>query len=241
MNRLQRIGFLKQLLTERVLVLDGAMGTMIQGLNLSEEDFRGERFAHFHMDIKGNNDILVITKPEAICDIHLSFLRQGVDILETNSFNATTIAQADYDMQDQVYDINFCAAQVARQACDIAEQEDGKPRFVAGVLGPTNRTASISPDVNDPGFRNTHFDELVEAYIQATNALLEGGADVILIETIFDTLNAKAAIFAVKQVEDALGEEVPIMISAQLPMRLAEPCRGKQPKRFITRCAMPSL
>ncbi|WP_044411026.1 methionine synthase [Thiomicrospira microaerophila] len=232
MNRLQRIALLKQLLTERVLVLDGAMGTMIQGLNLSEEDFRGERFADFHMDIKGNNDILVITKPDAIRDIHLSFLRKGVDILETNSFNATTIAQADYDMQDQVRDINIYAAQVARQACDIAEQEDGKPRFVAGVLGPTNRTASISPDVNDPGFRNTHFDELVEAYVQATNALLEGGADVILIETIFDTLNAKAAIFAVKQVEDTLGEEVPIMISGTITDASGRTLSGQTTEAF---------
>ncbi|UQB42395.1 methionine synthase [Thiomicrospira microaerophila] len=232
MDRLQRVSLLKQCLTERVMVLDGAMGTMIQGLNLSEEDFRGETFADFHMDIKGNNDILVITKPDAIRNIHLSFLRQGVDILETNSFNATTIAQADYDMQDQVRDINICAAKVAREACDIAQAEDGKPRFVAGVLGPTNRTASISPDVNDPGFRNTSFDELVGAYVQATEALLEGGADVILIETIFDTLNAKAAIFAVKQVEDALGEELPIMISGTITDASGRTLSGQTTEAF---------
>ena len=205
-DRTIRLSQLKSLLAERVVVLDGAMGTMIQNMQLTEEDFRGDLFADYHMDIKGNNDILVMTKPDVIRDIHLQFLRQGADILETNSFNATTIAQADYDMEDQVEAINFHAAKVAREACDIAEQEDGKPRFVAGVLGPTNRTASISPDVNDPGFRNTSFDELVTAYKQATHALLKGGVDTILIETIFDTLNAKAAIFAVKAVEDELRE-----------------------------------
>ena len=205
-SRADRISLLKSLLAERVVILDGAMGTMIQNMDLTEEDFRGERFADYHMDIKGNNDILAMTKPEVIRDIHLAFLRQGADIIETNSFNATTIAQADYDMQEYVTELNLACAKVAREACDIAEQEDGKPRFVAGVLGPTNRTASISPDVNDPGFRNTSFDELVIAYKQATHALLEGGVDTILIETIFDTLNAKAAIFAVKEVEHELRE-----------------------------------
>ncbi|MGE4502993.1 MAG: methionine synthase [Thiomicrospira sp.] len=232
MDRLQRIALLKLLLAERVVVLDGAMGTMIQGLNLTEDDFRGARFADYHMDIKGNNDILVLTKPDVIRDIHLSFLRRGVDIVETNSFNATSIAQADYDMESQVRDINIHAAQVARQACQIAESEDGKPRFVAGVLGPTNRTASISPDVNDPGYRNTSFDELVEAYVEATEALLEGGADVILIETIFDTLNAKAAIFAVKQVEDALGEEIPIMISGTITDASGRTLSGQTTEAF---------
>ncbi|MBE0494459.1 MAG: methionine synthase [Thiomicrospira sp.] len=230
--RLERIAQLKSLLTERVVVLDGAMGTMIQNLQLSEDDFRGTRFADYHMDIKGNNDILVLTQPPLIRDIHLSFLRQGVDLLETNSFNATTIAQADYDMESQVRDINLHAAQIAREACEIAQNEDGKPRFVAGVLGPTNRTASISPDVNDPGFRNTHFDELVEAYVQATQALLDGGADVILIETIFDTLNAKAAIFAVKQVEDTLGEEVPIMISGTITDASGRTLSGQTTEAF---------
>jgi 5-methyltetrahydrofolate--homocysteine methyltransferase len=230
--RLQRIAQLKQLLNERVVVLDGAMGTMIQGLNLSEDDFRGTRYADYHMDIKGNNDILVLTQPQLIRDIHLQFLRKGVDIIETNSFNATTIAQADYDMESQVSELNRQAAKVAREACQAAEQEDGKPRFVAGVLGPTNRTASISPDVNDPGYRNTSFDELVEAYIQATEALLEGGADVILIETIFDTLNAKAAIFAVKKVEDKLGEEVPIMISGTITDASGRTLSGQTTEAF---------
>ncbi|MEA1989300.1 MAG: methionine synthase [Pseudomonadota bacterium] len=236
-NRTQRIQTLRSLLKERVVVLDGAMGTMIQNLNLSEEDFRGERFADYHMDIKGNNDILVITKPDAIRDIHLEFLRKGADILETNSFNATTIAQADYDMQEYVTEINLAAAKVAREACEIAEQEDGKPRFVTGVLGPTNRTASISPDVNDPGYRNTSFDELVETYKQATRALLEGGVDTILIETIFDTLNAKAAIFAVKAVEDEVGYEVPIQLSGTITDASGRTLSGQTTEAFYNAVA----
>ncbi|WEJ62888.1 methionine synthase [Thiomicrorhabdus lithotrophica] len=236
-NRTQRIQTLRSLLKERVVVLDGAMGTMIQNLNLTEEDFRGERFAEYHMDIKGNNDILVITKPEVIRDIHLEFLRKGADILETNSFNATTIAQADYDMQEYVTEINLAAAKVAREACEIAEQEDGKPRFVTGVLGPTNRTASISPDVNDPGYRNTSFDELVQTYKQATHALLEGGVDTILIETIFDTLNAKAAIFAVKEVEDEVGYEVPIQLSGTITDASGRTLSGQTTEAFYNAVA----
>ena len=235
--RTQRLATLKSLLKERVMVLDGAMGTMVQDQNLTEEDFRGERFADYHMDIKGNNDILVITKPALIRDIHLEFLRKGVDILETNSFNATTIAQADYDMQDYVAEINLQAALVARQACDIAEAEDGKPRFVTGVLGPTNRTASISPDVNDPGYRNTSFDELVVAFKQATHALLEGGVDTILIETVFDTLNAKAAIYAVKEVEDEVGYEVPIMLSGTITDASGRTLSGQTTEGFYNAIA----
>lgn len=236
-NRTQRLQILRQLLTERVVVLDGAMGTMIQNLSLTEDDFRGQRFTDYHMDIKGNNDILVITRPDVIRDIHLEFLRKGADILETNSFNATTIAQADYDMQDYVSEINIEAARVARQACDIAEQEDGKPRFVTGVLGPTNRTASISPDVNDPGFRNTSFDELVTTYKQATHALLEGGVDTILIETVFDTLNAKAAIFAVKEVEEEVGYEVPIQLSGTITDASGRTLSGQTTEAFYNAIA----
>ncbi len=231
-DRATRISQLKSLLAERIVILDGAMGTMVQSLQLSEDDFRGERFADYHMDIKGNNDILAMTQPHLIRDIHLSFLNRGVDIVETNSFNATTIAQADYDMQDIVTELNIAAAQVAREACDLAEQNDGQPRFVAGVLGPTNRTASISPDVNDPGYRNTSFDELVETYKQATHGLLEGGADVILIETIFDTLNAKAAIFAVKEVENAIGYEVPIMLSGTITDASGRTLSGQTTEAF---------
>jgi len=236
-SRTDRLQQLKSLLQERVVVLDGAMGTMIQNLNLSEEDFRGTQFSDYHMDIKGNNDILVITKPDVIREIHLSFLRKGADILETNSFNATTIAQADYDMQAHVTEINLAAARVAREACDIAEQEDGKPRFVTGVLGPTNRTASISPDVNDPGYRNTSFDELVETYKQATHALLEGGVDTILIETVFDTLNAKAAIFAVKEVEEEVGYEVPIQLSGTITDASGRTLSGQTTEAFYNAIA----
>lgn len=232
LNRAERLATLKSLLKERVVILDGAMGTMIQDLKLSEADFRGERFANYHMDIKGNNDILAMTKPWVIRDIHLGFLRAGADIVETNTFNATTIAQADYDMQAVVSELNFAAAKLAREACDAVEKEDGKPRFVAGVLGPTNRTASISPDVNDPGFRNTSFDELVIAYKQATHALLEGGADTILIETIFDTLNAKAAIFAVKEVEDEVGFAVPIMLSGTITDASGRTLSGQTTEAF---------
>ncbi len=236
-QRTQRLNALKTLLNERVVVLDGAMGTMVQDLHLSEEDFRGDRFTDYHMDIKGNNDILVLTKPDVIRDIHLAFLRQDTDILETNSFNATTIAQADYDMEDYVTEINFQSAKLAREACDIAEAEDGKPRFVAGVLGPTNRTASISPDVNDPGYRNTCFDELVTAFKQATVALLEGGADTILIETVFDTLNAKAAIFAVKEVEEEIGYEVPIMLSGTITDASGRTLSGQTTEAFYNAIA----
>ncbi|MGC9386702.1 MAG: methionine synthase [Hydrogenovibrio sp.] len=236
-ERATRIAQLKSLLAERIVILDGAMGTMIQSLNLSEDDFRGDHFADYHMDIKGNNDILAMTQPHLIRDIHLSFLNRGVDIVETNSFNATTIAQADYDMQAIVTELNIAAAQVAREACDQAEQNDGQPRFVAGVLGPTNRTASISPDVNDPGKRNTSFDELVEAYTQATHGLLEGGADVILIETIFDTLNAKAAIFAVKEVEAAVGYEVPIMLSGTITDASGRTLSGQTAEAFYNAVA----
>ncbi|AZR83006.1 methionine synthase [Thiomicrospira sp. S5] len=236
-DRATRISQLKSLLAERIVILDGAMGTMVQSLQLSEDDFRGERFADYHMDIKGNNDILAMTQPHLIRDIHLSFLNRGVDIVETNSFNATTIAQADYDMQDIVTELNIAAAQVAREACDLAEQNDGQPRFVAGVLGPTNRTASISPDVNDPGKRNTDFDELVTAYTQATHGLLEGGADVILIETIFDTLNAKAAIFAVKEVEAAVGYEVPIMLSGTITDASGRTLSGQTTEAFYNAVA----
>ena len=231
-KRTERIALLRELLTQRVVVLDGAMGTMIQDKHLNEEDFRGDRFADYHMDIKGNNDILVITQPDIIRDIHLAFLRQGSDILETNSFNATVIAQADYDMQEYVSEINLQSAIIAREACDIAEKEDGKPRFVAGVLGPTNRTASISPDVNDPAFRNTSFDELVVTYKQATHALLEGGADTILIETVFDTLNAKAAIFAVKEVEEEVGFEVPIQLSGTITDASGRTLSGQTTEAF---------
>jgi 5-methyltetrahydrofolate--homocysteine methyltransferase len=204
----------EQQLAKNILILDGAMGTMIQAYKFEEQDFRAERFADWHTDVKGNNDMLVLTQPEVIKAIHLEYLEAGADILETNTFNATTIAMADYDMEEYSREINLVAAQIARAAADeYNKKTPEKPRFVAGVLGPTNRTCSISPDVNDPAYRNVTFDELKDAYIESTTALIEGGSDIILIETIFDTLNAKAAIFAVETVFEQLGQRLPVMIS----------------------------
>ena len=193
-------------LKQRILLIDGGMGTMIQGYKLEEQDYRGERFADWHCDLKGNNDLLVLSQPQLIKEIHSEYLEAGADILETNTFNATTIAMADYDMESLSEEINFAAAKLAREVADewTAKTPD-KPRYVAGVLGPTNRTCSISPDVNDPGYRNVSFDQLVEAYSESTRALIKGGSDLILIETIFDTLNAKACAFAVDSVFEELG------------------------------------
>lgn len=197
---------IQTLLKSRILLIDGGMGTMIQSHQLQENDYRGERFADWHSDLKGNNDLLVLTQPQLIKKIHSDYLAAGADILETNTFNSTTIAMADYDMESLSAEINFAAAKLAREAADEwTAKTPEKPRFVAGVLGPTNRTCSISPDVNDPGFRNVTFDELVVAYSESTRALIDGGADIIMIETIFDTLNAKACAFAVLSVFDELG------------------------------------
>jgi 5-methyltetrahydrofolate--homocysteine methyltransferase len=212
MNRTQ---LFKKHLSERILFLDGAMGTMIQGYKLDEKDYRGERFANWQTDVKGNNDLLSLTQPDIIKAIHSAYFEAGADIVETNTFNSTTIAMADYEMESLVYEINFAAAKVAREAADEFSTPE-KPRFVAGVLGPTNRTASMSPDVNDPGFRNIFFDDLVISYTEATKALIDGGADLILIETVFDTLNAKAAIFAVENVFEELGFALPVMISGTI-------------------------
>ena len=185
-------------LNQRILMLDGGMGTMIQERQLSEEDFRGDRFADWHLDVKGNNDMLVLTQHDLIRDIHTAYLEAGAHITETNTFNATRIAMADYEMEALSREINVEAARLARQAADaVSAQTPNRPRYVAGVLGPTNRTASISPDVNDPGYRNVTFDELYEAYTESIDGLIEGGADILLIETIFDTLNAKAAIYSI--------------------------------------------
>ncbi len=213
--QMNRTDLFKQHLAQRILFLDGAMGTMIQGYKLDEKDYRGERFANWQTDVKGNNDLLCLTQPDIIKAIHSEYFAAGADIVETNTFNSTTIAMADYEMESLVYEINFAAAKVAREAADEFSTPE-KPRFVAGVLGPTNRTASMSPDVNDPGFRNIFFDDLVVAYTEATKALIDGGADLILIETVFDTLNAKAAIFAVENVFEELGFALPVMISGTI-------------------------
>ncbi|MDX2504510.1 MAG: methionine synthase [Gammaproteobacteria bacterium] len=219
-------------LKERILFLDGAMGTMIQTYGLGESDYRGERFKDWPSDLKGNNDLLSITQPQIIKAIHTQYLEAGADIIETNTFSSTTIAMADYKMEALAYELNLASAQIAREAADEAQQADGQLRFVAGVLGPTNRTASISPDVNDPGFRNVTFDRLVEAYYEATRGLIDGGADILLIETIFDTLNAKAAIFAVKQYFADQDIEYPIMISGTITDKSGRTLSGQTTEAF---------
>ena len=223
---------IRALASERVLVLDGAMGTMIQGLKPTEADYRGERFADWHRDLKGNNDLLTLTMPDAIRDIHLQYFRAGADIVETNTFSSTTIAQADYGMEELAYELNREGARLAREAADIAEKEDGRPRFVAGALGPTNRTASISPDVNNPGFRAVTFEDLRLAYSEEVNGLLDGGADILIIETIFDTLNAKAAIFAIEEVLGERGIRVPVMISGTITDLSGRTLSGQTPTAF---------
>ncbi|QJR81880.1 5-methyltetrahydrofolate--homocysteine methyltransferase [Alteromonas pelagimontana] len=218
---------------KRILILDGAMGTMIQQHKLEEADYRGEQFANWHCDVKGNNDLLSITQPKIIYDIHCAYFDAGADIIETNTFNATTIAMADYDMQAHSRAINLAAAKLARQAADeFTRLTPDKPRFVAGVLGPTNRTASISPDVNDPGKRNVTFDQLVEAYVESCEALIEGGSDIILIETIFDTLNAKAASFAVETVFEKLNKSLPVMISGTITDASGRTLSGQTAEAF---------
>ena len=216
-SRSDRIASLHEALEDRILLLDGAMGTMVQGYRLEEADFRGERFRDHPKDLKGNNDFLNLSRPDVIGEIHTAFLAAGSDIVETNTFSGTTIAQADYGAEALVDEINVEGARIARQAADAMTAKDpSRPRFVAGALGPTNRTASISPDVNNPGFRNTSFDELVQAYGQQAAALVDGGVDMLLVETIFDTLNAKAAIFAIEALFDRLGERLPVLISGTI-------------------------
>ncbi|MCU8167014.1 methionine synthase [Vibrio vulnificus] len=220
-------------LKQRILLIDGGMGTMIQGYKLQEQDYRGERFADWHSDLKGNNDLLVLTQPQLIKEIHHAYLEAGADILETNTFNATTIAMADYEMESLSEEINFAAAKLAREAADEwTAKNPAKPRYVAGVLGPTNRTCSISPDVNDPGYRNVSFDELVEAYSESTRALIRGGSDLILIETIFDTLNAKACAFAVDSVFEELGFALPVMISGTITDASGRTLSGQTTEAF---------
>jgi 5-methyltetrahydrofolate--homocysteine methyltransferase len=203
---------LPEILQNRIAILDGAMGTMIQRFKLSEADYRGERFKDFPKDVKGNNELLSLTRPDVIRDIHEGYLAAGADLIETNTFGATTIAQADYDMQHLTREMNLQSAKLARAACDKFSTPD-KPRYVVGALGPTPKTASISPDVNDAGARNVNFEELRAAYYEQVEALVEGGSDVLLVETIFDTLNAKAALFAIEEFFEASGERLPLIIS----------------------------
>jgi 5-methyltetrahydrofolate--homocysteine methyltransferase len=229
----ERTALLQDALRERILVLDGAMGTMIQQYKLAEADYRGARFKDHGHDLKGNNDLLILTKPDVIQAIEAAYLEAGADILETNTFNGTSIAQSDYGLEAIVYELNVRGAELAREVCASFEAKDGKPRFVAGILGPTNRTASISPDVNDPGFRNVTWDQLVTAYSEATNGLLDGGADMIMIETCFDTLNAKAAIAAVKLVFEARNQSVPLMVSGTITDASGRTLTGQTTEAFL--------
>src|ERR1700739_3354141 len=217
---------------ERLLVLDGAMGTMIQGLQFDEAAFRGERFKDFHRDIKGNNDLLILTQADAIEDIHAAYLRAGADIVATNTFSSTSIAQADYDMSNLAYELNLEGAKLARAAAERVSAEDRKPRFVAGAIGPTNRTASISPDVANPGYRAVTFDDLREAYGEQVRGLLDGGVDLLLVETIFDTLNAKAALYAIAEIWEARGVDVPVMVSGTITDKSGRLLSGQLPEAF---------
>lgn len=221
---------IEKLLSERILVLDGAMGTMIQRHKLEEIDFRLGAFENHDKPLKGNNDLLSITRPEIIKDIHRQYFQAGADIVETNTFSGTWIAQADYGLEDAVYRINFESAKIARE---VADEFTDKPRFIAGSIGPTNRTASISPDVNDPGFRAISFDELVNAYKQQVEALMDGGVDLMLVETIFDTLNAKAAIFAIDEVYEERGKRLPIMVSGTITDQSGRTLTGQTTEAFL--------
>lgn len=216
-TRAKRLKTLHDEALNRIVIFDGAGGTMVQAYKLTEEDFRGDQFRNHPRDLRGNNDILALTKPEVICAIHNDFLEAGADIIETNTFNATSISQADYGTEDHVLDINRTSAAIARAAADEwAAKTPDKPRYVVGSMGPTNRTASLSPDVNNPGFRNVTFDELKDAYAEQARGLLEGGCDLLCVETIFDTLNAKAALFGIAELGDEIGFEIPVMISGTI-------------------------
>ena len=239
-----RVAALQAALAARILIIDGAMGTMIQQHRLDEPDYRGQRFVDGHdsqhthgeacsHDLKGNNDLLTLTQPDIISAVHDAYLEAGADLVETNTFNATAISQADYHLEHVVYELNREGARLARASCDaMTAKTPQQPRFVIGVLGPTSRTASISPDVNDPGFRNTNFDELRTTYREATRGLIDGGADTIMVETIFDTLNAKAALFAVEEVFDELGARLPIMISGTITDRSGRTLSGQTAEAF---------
>ncbi|MBM1108145.1 homocysteine S-methyltransferase family protein [Aurantibacter crassamenti] len=225
---------IKEILAERILVLDGAMGTMLQRYKFQEEDFRGERFKDWEHPLQGNNDLLSLTQPEAIAEVHRKYFAAGADIVETNTFSGTTIAMADYYMEDLVYELNYESARIAKMVADeFTKNEPDKPRFVAGSMGPTNKTASMSPDVNDPGFRAVSFEELRVAYKQQAEALLDGGSDILLVETIFDTLNAKAALFAIEEVKEERNIDVPIMVSGTITDASGRTLSGQTAEAFL--------
>lgn len=221
-------------LQERILVLDGAMGTMLQAYNFTEEDFRGERFKDFRVSLKGNNDLLSITQPQAIAEVHKKYFEVGADIVETNTFSGTTIAMADYEMEDLVYELNYESARIAKEvATHFSIKEPHKPRFVAGSIGPTNKTASMSPDVNDPAYRAISFNELKIAYRQQVEALLDGGVDVLLVETVFDTLNAKAALFAIDEIKEERTIDTPLMVSGTITDASGRTLSGQTAEAFL--------
>lgn len=225
---------IREIIKNRILVLDGAMGTMIQRHDLGEDDFRKGWFEGHDQSLKGNNDLLSLTRPDIIKEIHREYFEAGADIAETNTFSGTTIAQADYGLENAVYDINYHSAKIAKEVADeFTEKEPNKPRYVAGSIGPTNRTASISPDVNDPGYRAITFDELVEAYAQQVKALIEGGVDLLLVETVFDTLNAKAALYAIDVVQEELGTDLPIMVSGTITDASGRTLTGQTTESFL--------
>jgi 5-methyltetrahydrofolate--homocysteine methyltransferase len=219
---------------KRILVLDGAMGTMLQRYKFEEKDFRGERFKDFSHPLKGNNDLLSITQPEAVKSVHRAYFEAGADIVETNTFSGTTIGMADYYLEDLVYELNFQSTKIAREVADeFTAKNTGRPRFVAGSIGPTNRTASMSPDVNDPGFRAVNFDDLKIAYKQQVGALIDGGCDLLLVETIFDTLNAKAALFAIEEVKEERNINIPIMVSGTITDASGRTLSGQTVEAFL--------
>ncbi|MGZ0015256.1 homocysteine S-methyltransferase family protein [Yeosuana sp. AK3] len=225
---------IQQALQQRILVLDGAMGTMLQQYKFTEDDFRGERFKDYPTPLQGNNDLLSITQPEAIKTIHAKYFEAGADIVETNTFSGTTIAMADYQMEDLVYELNYQSAKLAREVADVfTAKEPHKPRFVAGSIGPTNKTASMSPDVNDPGYRAVTFDELRIAYKQQVEALIDGGVDLLLVETVFDTLNAKAALFAIEEVKEERNIDIPIMLSGTITDASGRTLSGQTAEAFL--------
>ena len=232
MDRADRIKSLFERLERRIVLLDGAMGTMIQGFGLGEDEYRGERFAGWDRDLKGNNDLLSITRPQVIRDIHRQFLEAGADVVETNTFNSNAPSMADYGLESLVAELNLAAARLARECADAHAAKAGSARYVAGVLGPTNRTASISPDVNDPGYRNITFAELAVTYEEAACALIEGGVDFLMVETIFDTLNAKAAIFAIRQAFEKTGVTLPVMISGTITDASGRTLSGQTAEAF---------
>ncbi len=225
---------IREILKERILILDGAMGTMIQAYNFTEEEFRGEQFKNWKLSVKGNNDMLSITQPSAIKEIHRKYFEAGADIIETNTFSSTTIAMADYEMESYVYQLNYESAKIAKEVADeFTKANPNKPRFVAGSIGPTNKTGSMSPDVNDPGYRAITFDELRVAYKQQAEALLDGGADILLVETVFDTLNAKAALFAIEEIGDERKIDIPVMLSGTITDASGRTLSGQTAEAFL--------